>query len=53
MVYLAGLIEVVGGVCLIAGFAVRWLAVPLMVTLIVAAVTAHWKMAGTYLPRPN
>ena len=43
MVYLAGGAELIGGICLIIGFAVRWVAIPLMITMIVAATTAHWE----------
>ena len=42
MVYLAGGAELIGGICLLIGFAVRWVAVPLMITMAVAAGTAHW-----------
>jgi uncharacterized membrane protein YphA (DoxX/SURF4 family) len=42
MVYLAGGAEFFGGIALIIGFAVRWLAIPLMITMVVAAATAHW-----------
>ena len=42
MVYLAGWTELMGGICLIIGFAVRWVAIPLMFTMVVAAGTAHW-----------
>lgn len=42
MAYAAGISEAVGAVCLLAGFAVRWFCIPLMVTMIVAAVTVHW-----------
>ena len=42
MVYLAGGTELIGGICLIIGFAIRWIAIPLMFTMAVAAVTAHW-----------
>jgi putative oxidoreductase len=33
--------EVVGAVCLLIGFAVRWISVPLMITMVVAAFSAH------------
>jgi len=33
--------EVIGAICLLIGFAVRWISVPLMITMVVAAVTAH------------
>ncbi len=35
--------EVVGAVCLLVGFAVRWISIPLMVTMVVAAVSVHWE----------
>lgn len=38
----AALVEALGAVFLLFGFAVRWVALPLMVTMVVAAVTAHW-----------
>ena len=50
MVYLAGTTEIVGGICLILGLAVRWLAGPLMFTMIVAAATAHWENGWHALP---
>ena len=34
--------EVIGAVLLLLGLAVRWIAIPLMITMIVAAVTVHW-----------
>ncbi|MGI9309188.1 MAG: HvfX family Cu-binding RiPP maturation protein [Gammaproteobacteria bacterium] len=33
--------EVIGAICLLIGLAVRWISVPLMITMFVAAVTAH------------
>ncbi|MBF0264671.1 MAG: DoxX family protein [Gammaproteobacteria bacterium] len=35
--------EVVGAVLLLIGFAVRWISIPLMFTMIIAAVTVHLK----------
>ena len=35
--------ELIGGVLLIVGFAVRWLSIPLMVTMLVAAFAVHWE----------
>jgi len=35
--------EVIGALFLLVGFAVRWISVPLMITMIVAAWTAHWQ----------
>ena len=50
MVYVAGMTEFVGGILLIGGLAVRWIAVPLMFTMIVAAGTAHWENGWHVLP---
>jgi putative oxidoreductase len=50
MVYLASMTELVWGICLVAGFAVRWFAIPLMVTMAVAATTAHWQNGWHVLP---
>lgn len=50
MAWVAGLTEVIGGICLLAGLAVRWVAVPLMITMAVAAATAHWENGWHVLP---
>ena len=50
MVYVAGTTEFVGGILMIGGLAVRWIAVPLMFTMIVAAGTAHWENGWHVLP---
>ena len=42
MAFLATSAELVGGFALIFGLATRWLVIPLMVTMLVAASTAHW-----------
>lgn len=41
MAWLATLTEVFGAIFLLIGFAVRWISIPLMITMIVAAVTVH------------
>lgn len=41
MAFLATATEVVGAVMLLLGFGVRWVSIPLMITMIVAAVTVH------------
>ncbi len=41
LAYLATLTEIVGAVFLLVGFAVRWISIPLMVTMVVAAVSVH------------
>jgi putative oxidoreductase len=43
MVILAGGTEVVGAVLLLIGLGTRWISIPLMFTMLVAAFTAHWK----------
>lgn len=50
MVYVAGLSELIGGICILIGLATRWFAVPLMFTMVVAAVTAHWDNGWHVLP---
>jgi len=50
MVYVAGGTEFVGGILLLGGLAVRWIAVPLMFTMAVAAGTAHWENGWHALP---
>lgn len=50
MVYLAGLTELLGGIALVIGLAVRWFALPMMFTMIVAAATAHWQYGWHALP---
>ena len=43
MAYLAWGAEYFGAIALILGLATRWMAVPLMTTMVVAAVTVHWQ----------
>ncbi len=50
MVYVAALTELLGGIALLAGLAVRWAAIPLMFTMVVAATTAHWDNGWHVLP---
>ncbi|MGD8308721.1 MAG: DoxX family protein [Chromatiales bacterium] len=50
MVWVAGLTELVGGILLVAGLATRWIALPLMFAMAVAAVTAHWENGWHVLP---
>lgn len=42
MAALATAAELVGAVSLLLGLAVRWVSLPLMVTMLVAAITVHW-----------
>lgn len=43
MAFLAAWLEMLGGVGLLLGLAVRWLTVPLMVIMLVAALSVHWE----------
>jgi uncharacterized membrane protein YphA (DoxX/SURF4 family) len=43
MAWLASLTETVGAVLLVIGLGVRWISVPLMVTMLVAAFAVHWQ----------
>lgn len=43
MAALAGWAELFGGILLLVGLATRWMTIPLMVTMLVAAFTVHWK----------
>ena len=42
MAFLATSTEIAGAIMLLFGFGVRWVSIPLMITMIVAAVTTHW-----------
>lgn len=42
MVFLATWTEILGGILLLLGLAVRWASVPLIVTMLVAAFAVHW-----------
>ncbi|BBP46198.1 DoxD-like inner membrane protein [Thiosulfatimonas sediminis] len=42
MTALAGGTELLGGIALLLGLAVRWFSVPLMITMLVAALSVHW-----------
>lgn len=43
MAFLVTATEIVGAVFLLLGFGVRWVSIPLMFTMLVAAFTVHWK----------
>lgn len=43
MVFLAGTTELLGAIFLVVGFAVRWISLPLMVTMLVAVFLVHWQ----------
>lgn len=43
MAFLATSTELIGAACLLIGFAVRWISIPLMITMIVAIFSVHWE----------
>lgn len=42
LAFLATSTEIAGAIMLLVGFGVRWISVPLMFTMIIAAVSVHW-----------
>lgn len=42
MAFLATSAELLGAIMLLFGFGVRWISIPLMITMVVAALTTHW-----------
>lgn len=53
MAALAGTTEFVGGWLLLIGLGTRWITLPLMMTMAVAAVTAHWQFGWHAFTRVN
>ncbi|MFW2403818.1 MAG: DoxX family protein [Gammaproteobacteria bacterium] len=53
MVVLALSAEIAGAVMLLVGLGVRWISVPLMVTMLVAAFTAHWQNGWQAIADPK
>lgn len=51
--YLVGVVEMVGGLALIAGFAARLMALPLSITMIVAYATAHFPAVQAFMENPQ
>lgn len=43
MAFLAAGTETLGAILLLTGLAVRWISIPLMITMVVAAVSVHWQ----------
>ena len=43
MAWMAALTEAGGALLLLFGLAVRWVSIPLMITMLVAAITVHWQ----------
>ncbi len=50
MAVLAGAAEFIGGIALILGLGLRFMAIPMMITMAVAAGTAHWENGWHTLP---
>lgn len=42
MAFLAGWIEILGAILLAVGLATRWIAIPLLITMLIAALAVHW-----------
>ena len=42
MAYLAAYTEAIGALLLLIGLATRWISIPLMITMVVAALAVHW-----------
>jgi uncharacterized membrane protein YphA (DoxX/SURF4 family) len=42
MTFLAASAEMIGGIFILIGFATRWATIPLMITMLVAALAVHW-----------
>jgi len=53
MAYLAWGAEYFGAIALLLGIAVRWISIPLMVTMVVAAVTVHWQNGWAAIAGPS
>ncbi|NQY26452.1 MAG: DoxX family protein [Piscirickettsiaceae bacterium] len=53
MAYLAWATEYFGAILLLTGLAVRWISIPLMTTMIVAAVTVHWGNGWLAIAEPS
>lgn len=53
MAFLAASSEVLGAVLLLVGLAVRWISIPLMITMIVAMFTVHWQHGWQAIADPT
>jgi uncharacterized membrane protein YphA (DoxX/SURF4 family) len=53
MAYMAWGAEYFGAILLLIGFAVRWISIPLMVTMVVAAVTVHFDNGWAAIAGPS
>ncbi len=46
-------VEIIGAIFLLFGFAVRWISIPLIFTMIGAALSVHWKNGWLAIAEPN
>jgi len=53
LAYLAWGAEYFGAILLVIGLAVRWISIPLMITMAVAAMTVHWDNGWLAIAEPN
>jgi len=53
MAFLATWTEVIGAIALLLGLAVRWIAIPLMITMLVAMTTVHLDYGWQAIADPN
>ena len=53
MAFLAGWTEILGAILLALGLGVRWISIPLMVTMLVAAFTVHWEYGWQAIADPS
>ena len=53
MANLAAYTEFAGAILLVLGLAVRWISIPLMITMVVAAVTVHWQHGWQAIADPQ
>lgn len=53
LAFLATAAELVGGLFLLIGLATRWVSIPLMVTMLVAAFTVHWTNGWAAIADPS
>ncbi len=53
LAWAAALTETGGAILLVIGLAVRWISIPLMVTMIVAIVTVHWPNGWLAVAEPS
>ena len=53
LAWLAALTEVGGSILLLVGLAVRWVSIPLIITMLVAIVTVHWPYGWQAIADPS